>query len=109
MIIKIFFIFYRQDVDPNHLQLLLTYMYRGEVDVGEEHLTDFLKTASGLRVRGLTETDRAGDTVRETAPVAPIPLINHDLKRKSVEMTQLPQVRKIFFLSLLKYVFRSLL
>ena len=80
-------------------------MYRGEVDVGEEHLTDFLKTASGLRVRGLTETDRAGDTVKETAPVAPvapvapmapIPLINHDLKRKSVEMTQLPQVRQIF-------------
>jgi len=88
-------VIYLKDVDPNHLQLLLTYMYRGEVDVGEEHLTDFLKTASGLRVRGLTETDRAGDTVKETAPVAPvapIPLINHDMKRKSVEMTQLPQV-----------------
>jgi len=50
-------IIYLKDVDPTHLQLLLTYMYRGEVDVSENLLTDFLKTASGLRVRGLTETD----------------------------------------------------
>lgn len=47
-----------QDVDPTHLQLLLTYMYRGEVDVSENNLTEFLRTAAGLRVRGLTETDK---------------------------------------------------
>ena len=47
-----------QDVDPSHLQLLLTYMYRGEVDVSENHLTEFLRTAAGLRIRGLTETDK---------------------------------------------------
>jgi len=50
-------IIYLKDVDPIHLQLLLSYMYRGEVDVSENLLTDFLKTASGLRVRGLTGTD----------------------------------------------------
>ena len=33
-------------------------MYRGEVDVSENNLTEFLKTAAGLRVRGLTETDK---------------------------------------------------
>ena len=38
---------YLKDVDPSHLQLLLTYMYRGEVDVSENNLTEFLKTASG--------------------------------------------------------------
>ena len=47
-------------------------MYRGEVDVSENLLTDFLKTASGLRVRGLTETD----TRNTPAPDAP------GLKRK---------------------------
>ena len=47
-----------QDVDPSHLQLLLTYMYRGEVDVSENNLTEFLRTAAGLRIRGLTETDK---------------------------------------------------
>ena len=33
-------------------------MYRGEVDVSENNLTEFLRTAAGLRVRGLTETDK---------------------------------------------------
>ena len=51
-------IFPSQDVDPTHLQLLLTYMYRGEVDVSENNLTEFLRTATGLRVRGLTDTDK---------------------------------------------------
>lgn len=51
-------VIYLKDVDPTHLQLLLTYMYRGEVDVSENNLTEFLRTAAGLRVRGLTETDK---------------------------------------------------
>jgi len=65
-------IIYLKDVDPIHLQLLLSYMYRGEVDVSENLLTDFLKTASGLRVRGLT----GSDTRNTPAPDAP------GLKRK---------------------------
>lgn len=30
-------------------------MYNGEVHVGQEHLTDFLKTAQMLQVRGLAD------------------------------------------------------
>merc|ERR1719282_464198 len=70
-------IIYLKDVDPTHLQLLLTYMYRGEVDVSENLLTDFLKTASGLRVRGLTGTD----TRNAPAPDAP------GQKRKLAQLT----------------------
>jgi len=75
-------IIYLKDVDPTHLQLLLTYMYRGEVDVSENLLTDFLKTASGLRVRGLTETDT------RSAPVPDVP----GQKRKLTQLTHPPAV-----------------
>jgi len=37
------------------LQLLLTYMYRGQVDVEESELGGFLKTATGLQIKGLSE------------------------------------------------------
>merc|ERR1711976_572443 len=76
---------YLKDVDPSHLQLLLTYMYRGEVDVSENNLTEFLKTASGLRVRGLTETQAPVPT--QTAappPPAPAPIPEYVHKRKPV-------------------------
>lgn len=71
-------VIYLKDVDPTYLQLLLTYMYRGEVDVSESHLTEFLRTAAGLRVRGLTETDRSAPA---PAP-APTPETVFSNKRK---------------------------
>lgn len=49
-------VIYLKDVEASHLQLLLAYMYRGEVNVEEHQLAEFLKTASGLQVRGLTES-----------------------------------------------------
>jgi len=39
------------------MQLLLSYMYRGEVDVEDNELADFLKTASGLQIKGLSEQE----------------------------------------------------
>ena len=42
------------------MQLLLSYMYRGEVDVEDNELADFLKTASGLQIKGLSEQDNQG-------------------------------------------------
>ncbi len=48
-------IVYLKDVDPKHLELLLRYMYRGEINLDEEDLMDLLHTAKGLQVKGLTE------------------------------------------------------
>ena len=49
-------VIYLKDVEAAHLELLLTYMYRGEVNVEDCELAEFLKTAAGLQVRGLTES-----------------------------------------------------
>jgi len=50
-------VIYLKDVEAKHMQLLLSYMYRGEVDVEDNELADFLKTASGLQIKGLSEQE----------------------------------------------------
>ncbi|XP_043228228.1 protein bric-a-brac 1-like isoform X1 [Amphibalanus amphitrite] len=44
-----------RDVDRRHLELLLDYMYHGEVNVAQAHLADFLKVAEMLKVKGLAD------------------------------------------------------
>lgn len=44
-----------KDVEPRHLELLLHYMYKGEIRVQEEELVPVLNTAQGLEIKGLSE------------------------------------------------------
>ena len=50
-------IVYLKDVDSKHMELLLNYMYRGEINVEEKELMGLLATAKGLQIKGLTESD----------------------------------------------------
>lgn len=43
-------------------------MYNGEVHIGQEQLTDFLKTAQMLQVRGLADVPAGAATQKLTAP-----------------------------------------
>lgn len=45
-----------KDVSYTHLQAILEFMYAGEVNVSQEQLPAFLKTADRLKVKGLAET-----------------------------------------------------
>jgi len=56
-------VIYLKDVESHHLQLLLSYMYRGQVDVEEHELGGFLKTATGLQIKGLSD-DQSGQVVK---------------------------------------------
>merc|ERR1719189_2252649 len=47
---------YLKDVQPRHLDLLIQYMYRGEIKVEEKELVTILNTAQSLEIRGLTDT-----------------------------------------------------
>lgn len=49
-----------KDVPFDHLQAILEYMYAGEVNVSQDQLTTFLKTADRLKVKGLAEAPRPG-------------------------------------------------
>jgi len=48
---------YLKDVSSKQLELLLSYMYRGEINVEEQDLVKLLQTAKGLGVKGLSEVD----------------------------------------------------
>ena len=50
-------IVYLKDVKPSHMELLLNFMYRGEIHVQEDELMELLTTAKGLQIRGLSESD----------------------------------------------------
>jgi len=51
-----------RDIKYDDLFALLQFMYNGEVNVAQEQLNSFLKSAESLKIRGLTdnETDRGG-------------------------------------------------
>ncbi|CAH1389009.1 unnamed protein product [Nezara viridula] len=44
-----------RDVREQDMEALLRFMYNGEVHIGQEQLSDFLKTAQTLQIRGLAD------------------------------------------------------
>jgi len=51
-----------RDVTYTDMHSLLQFMYNGEVNVCQEQLNSFLKTAESLKIRGLTDTDSENGT-----------------------------------------------
>lgn len=49
-------IVYLKDVNPYHMEHLLNFMYRGEINIEEDELMDLLNTARGLQIRGLSDS-----------------------------------------------------
>lgn len=54
-----------RDVEARHIVALMEFMYVGEVNVSQAHLSTFLKTAESLKIRGLTDTSSDSDHVPE--------------------------------------------
>jgi len=50
-------VIFLKDVDHRHLDLLLQYMYKGEIKVQEDELVAVLNTAQGLEIKGLSENN----------------------------------------------------
>ncbi len=68
---------YLKDVDPNHLELILSYMYRGQINVREAELMELLRTAKGLKVKGLSQSGEEEEEMRPPPKAA-------DGKRKAL-------------------------
>lgn len=47
-------IVFMKDVSYIEMNYLLTFMYKGEVQVNQENLASFIKTAEALQIKGLT-------------------------------------------------------
>ncbi|XP_019761191.1 sex determination protein fruitless isoform X3 [Dendroctonus ponderosae] len=50
-------IVFLKDVSPNEVKALLDFMYKGEVNVSQNLLPSFLKTAESLQIRGLSDSN----------------------------------------------------
>jgi len=50
-------VFVLWDIEPRDLSAILDFMYNGEVNVEQSHLTSFLSVAERLRVRGLCQDE----------------------------------------------------
>ncbi|KAK9752440.1 BTB/POZ domain [Popillia japonica] len=58
-------IIFMRDVEAQHIVALMEFMYAGEVNVAQAHLSTFLKTAESLKIRGLTDTSASGEHSKE--------------------------------------------
>jgi len=65
-------VIFLKDVDPKHLELLLQYMYKGEIKVEENELVTVLNTAQGLEIKGLTDSTDTG-SAKSSEPSKPTP------------------------------------
>ncbi|GJQ69398.1 hypothetical protein Trydic_g6513 [Trypoxylus dichotomus] len=67
-------IVFMKDVSYSAMNDLLTFMYQGEVQVNQEQLTTFIKTAEALQIKGLTSDGNNDSTeVPEEQPEEPVP------------------------------------
>jgi len=58
-------IVYLKDVNPKHLEQLLSYMYRGEINVLQEDLGPLIETARGLQIKGLADAGESNNSRKE--------------------------------------------
>jgi len=59
-------VIFLKDVDPRHLDLLLQYMYKGEIKVKEDELVAVLSTAQSLEIRGLSGNNDKEEKSKDT-------------------------------------------
>ena len=62
-----------RDIKYDDLFSLLQFMYNGEVNVAQDQLNSFLKSAESLKIRGLTDNDSGSSSSAEESRTAPPP------------------------------------
>merc|ERR1711988_871693 len=60
-----------RDIKYDDLFSLLQFMYNGEVNVAQDQLNSFLKSAESLKIRGLTDNDSASTNEETHTTKAP--------------------------------------
>lgn len=100
-----------RDVRSEDVESLLRFMYNGEVHIGHEQLSDFLKTAQLLQIRGLADvtgsqaralpnlatttnaSSTSSNSARDTMPI----LNTSTIKAASIQELKASPVRKVMW------------
>jgi len=77
-------VIFLKDVEPNHLELLLQYMYKGEIKVQENQLVNILSTAQALDIKGLSNRSELGSKVDDTRSNKSLPLLAEPSTREKL-------------------------
>lgn len=89
-----------KDVESSHLEMLLSYMYRGEINVEEQELMGLLNTARGLGIKGLSEVNDLGTSSSKVNPGLSGNNIENPKKRqRSEEVTVVDSLQAASFKS----------
>jgi len=83
---------YLKDVSSRQLEMLLSYMYRGEINVEEGDLVKLLQTAKGLGVKGLSEVDDQ-NAVNFGKKNHPAPKTDHSSSKKRARTEEFQTVK----------------
>ncbi|XP_014249673.1 protein abrupt-like isoform X2 [Cimex lectularius] len=73
-----------RDVREQDMEALLRFMYNGEVHIGQEQLSDFLKTAQTLQVRGLADVPAKEQQKLLTGSNPTVPWANNNNNESNV-------------------------
>ncbi|CAG9772379.1 unnamed protein product [Ceutorhynchus assimilis] len=71
-------IVFLKDVSPNEIKALLDFMYKGEVNVSQNLLPAFLKTAESLQIRGLSDSNSLNSQTDEREMENKPPLVKRE-------------------------------
>jgi len=83
-------IVFLKDVEPRHMEQLLQYMYRGEINVLQDDLAPLIETARSLQVKGLADAPAgtgSNNTKKRPTPALP-PLKQHPPPLKKAKKSQ---------------------
>lgn len=81
-----------KDVSYQELVSILQFMYKGEVNVRQEELSDFLKTAETLQIKGLTgDEPPAEDQPAKQTPPPASRTVDRPFKRRLVTPSHSPK------------------
>ena len=94
-------IVYMKDVKPDHMELLLNFMYRGEINIDENELMDLLATAKGLQIRGLCEEEDEEETqapietpVEKSTQVANVAAASSSMTKPATDLNKPKAVKR---------------
>jgi len=95
-------IVYLKDVNPKHLEQLLSYMYRGEINVLQEDLGPLIETARGLQIKGLADAGNSDNSsnskpkpTHNGLPSHPLPQLTQPKRPRTTTPTSIPKMARI--------------